>query len=119
MIPMTMVPIGMAAVAIGTSSRRVQHLCYGTNPIFSCHFIHILPLHFFSLSLSLSVCLPASSFLVDLQVAAMSSNTSAPRGMETDDLIPNEDRISTKVIEETFNIKPQLPDESIFLATTP
>ena len=119
MIPMTMAPIRTAAVTIGTSSWRVQHLHYGTDPIFSCHFIHILPLHFSSLSLPLSVCLPASLCLVDLQVAAMSPNTSAPGGMETDDLIPNEDHISTKVIEETFDIKPQLPDESISLATTP
>ena len=39
--------------------------------------------------------------------------------METDKLLLNNDRISTKVIEETFDIKLLLPDEAIPLATTP
>ena len=49
----------------------------------------------------------------------MSPNMPASGLMETDDLLPNEDRISTKVIEETFDIKLQLPDKAIPLATTP
>ena len=39
--------------------------------------------------------------------------------METDELLPNKDRISTKVTKETFDIKLQLPNEAIPLATTP
>ena len=48
----------------------------------------------------------------------MSPNNSARGNMETDEILPNDERISTKV-EETFDIKHQLPEEVIPWATTP
>ena len=114
---MTMALIGMASAALGTSLRHVEPFQYGSDHILSHHFIQHLLFQPFFLALSSRVYLLAPLCLLALPLVTMSPDPSAPGGMETDDLIPNDDRVSTKVIEETFDIK--LPDESVSLATTP
>ena len=117
--PMTMASIGMAAVASGLHPWRVMLLCPTTAYPPGCHFSKTLPLQLFPSLRALSVCFPVTSDPVDLPLAIMSSTPSASGLMETDKLLPNDDRISTKVIEETFDIKLHLPDKAIPLATTP
>ena len=118
-IPMTMAFIGMAAQTIGTAYWLALHISYATRNPFSTspHIIQATPLLY--IPLIAKVCFSALPWNSVISLGTMSPKNNVLGNMETDEIIPNDESISTKVIEETFDLKPQLPAEVIPLATTP
>jgi hypothetical protein len=68
-----------------------------------------------------NILLPKPSPFQHLLSLIMSDPNDGPHTapMVLDEMIDNDERISTKVVEKTFDIKVQLPSESRILATTP
>lgn len=62
---------------------------------------------------------PHPTFIMNDLPSAPPETSPMDTDRDVDDLIDNTERISTKVVEKTFDIKVQLPEEQITLAITP